>query len=49
MLHHVYSRLIYNKLEAGNNPDIPQQKNEYRKFGTFTQWGSTQLLKTMTS
>ena len=31
------------------NPDVPQQKNGYRKSGTFTQWSTTQLLKTMTS
>ena len=35
--------------EAGNNPDVPQQRNGYRKCGTFTQWNATQLLKTMTS
>ena len=32
---------------AGKNPDVPQQKNGYRKYGTFTQWSTTQLLKTM--
>jgi hypothetical protein len=31
------------------NPDVPQQRNGYRKCGTFTQWNITQLLKTMTS
>ena len=31
------------------NPDAPQQRNGYRKCGTFTQWSTTQLLKTMTS
>jgi hypothetical protein len=25
----------------------PQQRNGYRKCGTFTQWSTTQLLKTM--
>jgi hypothetical protein len=34
-------------------PQIPtyalQWKNRYRKCGTFTQWSTTQLLKTMTS
>jgi hypothetical protein len=29
------------------NPDVPQQRNGYRKCGTFTQWSTTQLLKTM--
>jgi hypothetical protein len=24
-------------IEAGKNPDVPQQRNEYRKCGTFTQ------------
>ena len=23
--------------EAGNNPDVPRQKNGYRKCGSFTQ------------
>jgi hypothetical protein len=30
---------------AGKNPDAPQQRNGYRKCGTFTQWNTTQLLK----
>ena len=29
----------------GKNPDAPQQRNGYRKCGTFTQWNTTQLLK----
>jgi hypothetical protein len=33
--------------EAGNNPDVPQKKNGYRKYGTFIQWTTTQLLKRM--
>jgi hypothetical protein len=33
--------------EAGKNPDVPQQRNGYRKCATFTQWGTTQLLKRM--
>jgi hypothetical protein len=46
MLHSVHSSLIYNsqKLE---NTDIPQHTNGYRKCGTFTEWSTTQLLKTM--
>jgi hypothetical protein len=30
---------LYNKskTDAGNNPDVPQQKNGYRKCGSFTQ------------
>jgi hypothetical protein len=27
-----------------NKPDAPQQWNEYRKCGTFTQWSTTQLI-----
>jgi hypothetical protein len=27
------------------NPDAPQQRNGYRKRGTFTQWNTTQLFK----
>jgi hypothetical protein len=34
---------------SGNNPDVLQQKNEYRKCGTFTQWSVTQLLKIIPS
>ena len=34
-------------LEAGKNPDVPQQRNRYRKCGTFTQWSTTQVLKSM--
>jgi hypothetical protein len=30
-----------------NKTDVPQQRNGYRKCGTFTQWSTTQLLKTM--
>jgi hypothetical protein len=33
--------------EPGKNPDVPQQKNGYRKCGTFTQWSTIQQLKTM--
>jgi hypothetical protein len=28
-------------------PDAPQQRNGYRKCGTFTQWSTMQLLQTM--
>jgi hypothetical protein len=31
------------------NPDVPQQRNGYRTCGTFTQWSTTQLLKTINS
>jgi hypothetical protein len=33
--------------KTGMNPDAPQQRNGYRKCGTFTQWSTTQLLKRM--
>jgi hypothetical protein len=47
MLHYVHSSLIYNSQKLEKNPDVPQQKNGYRKCGTFTQQSTTQLLKTM--
>jgi hypothetical protein len=33
--------------DVGKNPDVPQQRNGYRKCGTFTQLSTTQLLKRM--
>jgi hypothetical protein len=27
--------------------DVPQQSNGYKKCGAFTQWSTTQLLKTI--
>jgi hypothetical protein len=30
---------------AVNNPNVSQQRNGYRKCGTFTQWSTTQLFK----
>ena len=38
---------LFIKREAGNNLDVPQQRNGYRKCGTFTQWNTKQLFKTM--
>jgi hypothetical protein len=35
--------------EAGNNPEVPQGKNAYRKCGILTHWSTTQLLETITS
>jgi hypothetical protein len=29
------------------NPDAPQQRNGYKKFSTFTQWSTTQVIKRM--
>ena len=44
MLYYVWSHLIYNSQKIYNS-DLPQQMNRYRKCGIFTQWISTQLLK----
>jgi hypothetical protein len=33
--------------KAGKDPDAPQKRHEYRNSGTFSQWSTTQLLKTM--
>jgi hypothetical protein len=38
---------LFTIARAGKNPDAPQQKNGYRKCDTFTQWSTTQQLKTM--
>jgi hypothetical protein len=38
-----------NSIITGNNSGVLQLKNGYRKRGTFTQWNTTQLLKTGTS
>jgi hypothetical protein len=45
--HYVHNSLIYNTQKLEKNPHVPQQWNGYRKCGTFTQWCTTQLLKTM--
>jgi hypothetical protein len=29
--------------DAGENADVPQQKNGYRKYGSFTKWNTTKL------
>ena len=31
--------------QAGNNLDVPGQKNGDRKCGSFTQWNTTQAIK----
>jgi hypothetical protein len=38
---------LFRIAEAGKNLDVPQQRNGYRKCGTFTQWSTTLLLKRM--
>jgi hypothetical protein len=45
----VFIAAIFIIARAGNHPDVPQQKNGYRKCGIFTQWNTSQLLKTVTS
>jgi hypothetical protein len=45
MLHYVHSSLIYNSQKLEITQDVPQQKNGYRNYGTFTQLSTTQLLK----
>jgi hypothetical protein len=32
---------------ARNNPDVPQQRNGYREYGSLTQCSTIQQLKTM--
>jgi hypothetical protein len=34
-------------VRSWKEPRCPSTENEYRKCGTFTQWSTTQLLKTM--
>jgi hypothetical protein len=36
-------------VRSWKEPRCLQQRDEYRKYGAFTQWSTTQLLKTMTS
>ena len=43
----VFIAALFIIAEAGKNPDAPQQRNKYRKCGTFTKWSTTQLLKRM--
>jgi hypothetical protein len=52
MLQDVHSQFIHNNQKLENlegDPDVPQLKNEYRKYGTFTQWNYINLLKTRTA
>ena len=51
VLHYVHRGLVCDsqKLEKKKNPDVPQQKNGYRICGSFTQWNTTQLLRTKIS
>jgi hypothetical protein len=36
-------------VEAGNNPEVPRQKNGYRKSGSFIEWNTIQPLRMRTS
>lgn len=36
---------LFKIAKTGNNLDAPQQKNRQGKYGIFTQWIITQLLK----
>jgi hypothetical protein len=38
---------LFIKPEAGKYPDVPQQRNGYRKCDIFTEWSTAQLLRTM--
>jgi len=42
----VHSSLIYNSQKLKTTQKFLQQRNGFRKCGTFTQWNTTQLLKT---
>jgi hypothetical protein len=37
--------VIFIIARSWKQPDVPQQRNGYRKCDTFTQWSTTQLLK----
>jgi hypothetical protein len=45
MFHYVHSSLIYNSQKL-KRTQMPFNKGIYRKCDTFTQWGSTRILKT---
>jgi hypothetical protein len=36
-------------IKIERNPHVPQPKNRYRKYGSFTPWNTIQLLKIKTS
>jgi hypothetical protein len=44
-----WEQRLLRRVASGKNPDAPQQRNEYRKCGTFTQWSTTHLLITINS
>jgi hypothetical protein len=48
MIHYVHSSLICNNLKL-ETTQIFQMKNWYRKYGSFKQWTTTQVLRTRTT
>jgi hypothetical protein len=47
MLHYVHSNHIYNSQKLERTQMSLNRRMGYRKCGTFTQWSTTQILKTM--
>jgi hypothetical protein len=45
----MFIAVIFIIARSWRDPRCPQQRNRYRKCGTFTQWITTLLVKTMTS
>jgi hypothetical protein len=45
----IFTADIFIRVRSWKEPRCLQQRNGYREYGTFTQWSSTQLLKSMTS
>jgi hypothetical protein len=43
----MFTAALFIIVRAGKCPDVPQQKIQYRKYGTFAQWSTMQLLKTI--
>ena len=41
----MFMAVLFIIARSRNNPDVPQLKNGYRKYGSFTQWNTIQLLK----
>jgi hypothetical protein len=49
MHHYVHLSLIYNGKELERTQMFLKRVMDTKKCGTFTQWNTTQLLKTMNS
>jgi hypothetical protein len=41
----MFTAALFTIARAGNIPDVFQQRNGYRKCGTFSQWSTIQVLK----